>query len=172
MLVAVLRLVPIVGVALSTVVVAAAAAPVGTGVALLMAPAMWLLLLGLQHAMPRLLRSREYNPLLVAFVALLLASAVGWVGLVLAPGVAAAIQITIEAVLRERDAAAATPATTGDIRERYEILAATALAKQQTSRRTLGLLANLGTLIGDVERLARGDRGRRRAGGVMEDRAA
>src|SRR5258708_4784748 len=118
----------------------------GPGVALLMAPALWLLLLGLQHAMPRLLRSREYNPLLVAFVALLLASAVGWVGLVLAPGVAAAIQITIEAVLRERDAAAATPATTGDIRERYEILAATALAKQQTSRRTLGLLANLGTL--------------------------
>jgi hypothetical protein len=33
----------------------------------------------------QLLRSREYNPLLVAFVALLLASAIGWVGLVLAP---------------------------------------------------------------------------------------
>jgi hypothetical protein len=107
----------------------------------------------------------------VAFVALLLASAIGWVGLVLAPAVAAAIQITIEAALRARDGATlAVPATTREIRERYEILAATALARPRISRRTLGLLASLGTLIGDVEALERGPRVQRRP--EIEHRAA
>ncbi|HVR63666.1 MAG TPA: AI-2E family transporter [Polyangia bacterium] len=170
MLVAVLRLVPIAGVALSTLVVGVAMVPLGTAAALVGAPATWLLLLGLQHAMPRLLRSREYNPLLVAFVALLLASAIGWVGLMLAPAVAAAIQITIEAALHAREARAIAPASTADIRDRYELLAARALARKRTSRRTLGLLANLGALIGDVEGLERGNLPP--AGSHVEHRAA
>lgn len=170
MLVAVLRLVPIVGLALSTVAVGAAAAPLGMTPALVSAAVTWLILLGLQNVMPRLLRSREYNPLLVAFVALLLASAIGWVGLVLAPAVAAAIQITIEAVLRAREATASAPVTTADIRDRYELLAATALAKKRSSRRTLGLLANLGTLIRDVEALE--DDHRPRSHPSVEHRAA
>ena len=170
MLVAILRLVPIVGLALSMLVVGLALAPVGTGAALAGAAATWLALLALQHAMPRLLRSREYNPLLVAFVALLLASAIGWVGLMLAPAVAAAFQITIEAALRAREASAMAPASTADIRERYELLAARALARKRTSRRTLGLLANLGRLIGDVEGLEHGNLPPRRS--HVEHRAA
>ncbi|HXI55203.1 MAG TPA: hypothetical protein VNO55_04045, partial [Polyangia bacterium] len=146
--------------------------------AVIAAATVWVLLIVLQRAVPRLLRSREYNPLLVAFVALLLASSIGWVGLVLAPAVAAAIQIAIEAVFRARHDAADTLTSTADVRARYEALAASALANPRTSRRTLGLLANLGQLLADAQRLQiklkaiERRRGRDRRAGFEDHRAA
>jgi very-short-patch-repair endonuclease len=47
--------------ALATVVVAVAAAPVGVTTALIAAAAVWVLLIVLQRALPRMLRSRELN---------------------------------------------------------------------------------------------------------------
>jgi predicted PurR-regulated permease PerM len=178
LLVAILRMVPIIGVGLATLVVAVAAAPVGMAAAVVAAAAVWVLLIVLQRTVPRLLRSREYNPLLVAFVALLLASSIGWVGLVLAPAVAAAIQIAIEAVFRARHDAADALTSTADVRARYEALAASAVADPRTSRRTLGLLANLGQLLADAQRLQiklkaiERRRGRDRRAEVEDHRAA
>jgi predicted PurR-regulated permease PerM len=157
LLVAVLRVVPIAGLGLSMLVVAVAVAPLGVVMAAIVALCTGALLLALQRIVPRMLRSREYNPLLVAFVALLLASTIGWIGLVLAPAVAAAVQITIEAAFRARQDAAQAPVTVADIRARFDQLTAESLAKKSTSRRRLGLLSNLGGLLAAVESIERGD---------------
>jgi predicted PurR-regulated permease PerM len=155
LIVAVLRVVPIAGLGLSMVAIAVATAPLGVATAVLAGLATGVLLLALQRAIPRLLRSREYNPLLVAFVALLLASTLGWIGLVLAPAVTAAVQITIEAAFRAHHDAALAPVTLANIRERFDQLTAEAVAKKRRSRRTLGLLDNLGRLLADVEAMER-----------------
>ncbi|HEY2903693.1 MAG TPA: AI-2E family transporter [Polyangia bacterium] len=155
LLVAVLRVVPIAGLGLSMLAMAVAVAPLGMVTAAIVALGTGVLLLALQRIVPRLLRSREYNPLLVAFVALLLASTIGWVGLILAPAVAAAVQITIEAAFRAHQDAAQAPVTLADIRARFDQLAAETMAKKRASRRTLGLLSNLGGLLAAVESMER-----------------
>jgi predicted PurR-regulated permease PerM len=152
-LVAVLRTVPIVGLGLSTVVVALAVAPLGLGASIALGVATWLLLMTLHGAVPRFLGARDYNPLLGAFVALLLASAIGPVGLVLAPALAAAVQIVIEILFNERECAPDALATTADVRARWLTLVSDLESKPWTSRKTMGLLRGLGLLLDDIQDL-------------------
>jgi putative permease len=156
----VLRLVPLVGWLLALLTTLVAGLVTDPTVAVVAAGYTAVVMIGLEAVVaPRLLRSRRYSSLLLTVLVLALADAYGVVGIVVAPALAAAIQIFFE----KRLASARTPLSprpsTAELGERLErldrLMAAPGLA---TAPALVSVVERLTALIAATEE-ATGERG-------------
>lgn len=145
---AIARLFPFVGVVVGIAAAALAGWVDGPGWAVATAAIAFCVHLLLQHALTRGLPRRSTNPVILIFAAMVLVSAYGALGLVLALMVTAALQPTLQSMIAVRPRGPEPTHDLVDLRERLEVLKAGTAANAAPEVRSL--VSRLEALIAQV----------------------